>query len=368
MDDSSEDEDEPTEAGASGALEALRASGASSESTALRWTVFDYYCGLGGFTAGALSAFDQAGIGCKSIDVVGVDCDATPLDSYKRNVGKAAKVETLCRKIGTDQIEWPEENGRLIVHFSPCCQPFSRARVKPAASEVVEDGMQQIRMILDLVIQKDWKRWSIEEVSHPSIVSLVETVSKNHPSKVDFAILDAASYSCPSERRRLIVSSPKIIEKLKSLTTTDYTSPKEALNAAGITPASDFYRNGNSNCEPRMVSRPTFTITASHPLVWCNFDRSLVRCMTPRESAVLVGLPKTWILPKKSIEAQRAVGNVVSPAIAKAIVEAELSIVLEENDKEIDDDRLVTFRDAKRMISEAVDALRNEIFAKRQKR
>ena len=300
--------------------------------------------------------------------MVGVDCDATPLDSYKRNVGKTANVETVCRKIGTDLIEWPDENGRLIVHFSPCCQPFSRARVKPAASEVVEDGLQQIRMILDLVIQKDWKRWSIEEVSHQSILALVDTFSKKHPSKIDFAILDAASYGCPSERRRLIVSSPKIIEKLKSLTTTNYTSPKEALNAAGITPASDFYRNGNSNCEPRMVSRPTFTITASHPLVWCNFDRSLVRCMTPRESAILVGLPQNWILPNGSILAQKAVGNVVSPAIAKAVVEAELSITFEENDKEMDDDRLITFRDTKRMISDAIDALRNEIFAKRQKR
>ena len=50
--------------------------------------------------------------------------------------------------------------------------------------------------------------------------------------------------------------------------------------------------------------------------------------MSPRESAVLMGFPSSWRLPKGSRVGQRAVGNALCIAMSKAIVHAALSICM----------------------------------------
>ena len=289
------------------------------------WTVFDAYCGLGGFACGALQALKENEI--SNVRVVGVDSDKTPLEAFKKNVAAAGikDVRTICKTIGTDEIEWPDENGRLFIHWSPCCQPFSKARsASPASPDAVADVLKQIKLVLDLVISKGYKRWSIEEVSHPKVLALVQGYATKHPKIVAFDVLDAVSYGCPSERRRLIASSPSILQDIKSSVSVEFRPPKRAFDEAGIAPASDFYRNGNVSCAPRPISRPGFTVTASHPLVFCRPDRSLVRCMIPAESAALVGFPREWVLPLGVGAAQRAVGNAISPTMSRAIVTSGL--------------------------------------------
>lgn len=290
------------------------------------WTIFDVYCGLGGFTSGALQAFNDNGI--SNIRVIGLDSDKTPLAAFKLNVAATgvADVQTICKIVGTDTIEWPEETDRLIIHFSPCCQPFSKARSSPPTLGDVDNGLNQITLILDLVVSMGYKRWSLEEVSNPRVVALVQDYATKYPSVVAFEVIDAVSYGCPSERRRLIATHPKVLEDLKSNTTTAFRPPKRAFEEYGIEPASEFYRNGNTSCVPRPISRPGFTVTASHPLVFCHRDRSLVRCMRPSESAALVGFCKKWTLPSGVGAAQRSVGNAVSPMLSRAIVGSELRV------------------------------------------
>ena len=322
----------------------------------LGWVIWDAYCGLGGWSSGALAALEDAGM---TATFYGVDSDKVPLEAWKRNISKSPAVvaaKTLCKSIGTNAMEWPSENGRLVMHWSPCCQPFSKARITPAPESAVDGGLSQIRALLDLVLEKGYARWTIEEVAHPQIVALVKEYSQKFPSKIAGERFDAASYGCPSERRRLIVSSPELLRDLKTRTTTEYQSPKRALLDAGIEPASAFYRNGNVSCAPRPVSMPAFTITASHPLVFCNQDRSLVRCMNPKESAVLVGLPPDWELPNGSGAAQRAVGNVVAPPLAKAIVASAL--VLQEPEEPVTATAPVTRAEVAAMITAAIAPLR----------
>lgn len=297
------------------------------EEAATSWDVWDVYCGAGGYSAGALAAFEAAGV--RGVSFTGIDSDKVPLEMWKRNVSAHPAAGSVCTRaitIGVDPIDWPDENGRLIMHWSPSCQPFSRARAAPAAQTAVEQGLTQIRMILELVLAKGYRRWSIEEVAHPRIVALAEEYCRRHPLRVASDVFDAQSYGCPSERRRLIIGSAPLLAEMKARTATTYTSPGEALRAAGLEPASSFYRNGNVTCTPRSVARPAFTVTAGHPLVFCNADRSLVRCMTPRESAVLVGLPSRWELPTKKAAAQRAAGNVISPFLSKVIVECAIEL------------------------------------------
>ena len=209
------------------------------------WTVLDAYCGLGGFSAGALQALEAAG---ETATFIGIDSDKAPLEVWKRNVSKstaATETTSVCKMIGKDVIDWPEEDERLIIHWSPCCQPFSKARAVPAAASAVDGGLEQIRLILELVLQKGYRRWSVEEVAHPQIVALVKEYTVNYPQHVAFDTLDAVSYGCPSERRRLIITSPALLKELKGRTTTEYLSPKSALVKAGMVPASDFYRTGS---------------------------------------------------------------------------------------------------------------------------
>jgi site-specific DNA-cytosine methylase len=295
--------------------------------------------------------------------VIGVDLDKTPLESFKKNVAAAGveDVHTICKTIGTDDVEWPEENGRLVIHFSPCCQPFSRARsASPASPSAVSEGLRQIRLVLDLVVAKGYKRWTLEEVSHPQVLLLVQTYAAKHPKLVAVDVLDAVSYGCPSERRRLIASSPAVLQDLKSSVTTEFRAPKRAFEEAGIDPVSEFYRNGNASCAPRPISRPGFTVTASHPLVFCRPDRSLVRCMQPTESAALVGFPSGWLLPSGVGAAQKAVGNAVSPFLSLAIVMSELRAATDDDDVDtaVDahhEDDFVTRKEVEEMIAAAVE-------------
>lgn len=302
------------------------------------WTLVDAFCGLGGFSAGALHALQTRGI--SNIRVVGIDFAAEPLALFKTNVARVVgeeNVVTVCKEIGKDAIEWPDESGRLIVHFSPSCTPFSKARrnSNPATPSQLSHGLEIIEMILDLILSKNYVRWTIEEVSHPSIVKLVSEFASKHPEKIAYDTFDAVSFGCPSERRRLIVAPPYVIRSVKSKTSIKFLTPRDALHTFGLTPPSEFFRNGNLSCEPRSINRPAFTVTASHGLVWCTNDRILVRCMTPTESAALVGLPPTWKLPNAVGAAQRAVGNVVSSALSHALVMSELEFIPYETSSEL---------------------------------
>lgn len=323
------------------------------------WSVWDVYCGAGGYSAGALAALAGAGVGGAAF--TGVDADMVPLEMWKRNVSASAAsgdVRTLASTVGADAIPWPDEDGRLIIHWSPSCQPFSRARVTPAAPSAVENGLAQIRAILDLVVGKGYRRWSVEEVAHPRIVGLAQEYADRHPGAIAFDVFDAQAYGCPSERRRLILGSRALLAALRARTATTYATPAQAFAEAGLEPASPFYRNGNVACAPRPMARPAFTVTAGHPLVFCHADRSLVRCMTPRESAALVGLPPEWELPRQKAAAQRAAGNVISPCLSRAIVECALELPdADDDDAGADASEYVTRAE----LRAELDLLRNDL-------
>ena len=68
------------------------------------------------------------------------------------------------------------------------------------------------------------------------------------------------------------------------------------------------------------VQQSAFTVTASHPLIWCLRDGTTVRCVTVAESAVLMGFPPDWRLPQGSRAGLRAVGNAVPPPLAAAVM------------------------------------------------
>ena len=76
----------------------------------------------------------------------------------------------------------------------------------------------------------------------------------------------------------------------------------------------------------RNVETQSFTVCAGHALTWCDTAGKTVRCMTARESAILMGFPSTWALPHGSRAAQRAVGNAMCVALSKAIMHAAIAV------------------------------------------
>lgn len=277
--------------------------------------VLDAFCGAGGFSAGAVAA------GCRVS--MGIDCDPVPLKLWAANTGGRA----VCASIGRDSVVWPEARADLHVHLSPACTHLSKARAGSASQGDVDAALRMVRWCLELVIEKGYASWSLENVSTPAVVRLVDAVAARHPTAVAYTTVEAADYGAPSSRLRLIASTPATVKRLKEQPTRRV-SVADAFAAAGLPLPAEHLRSNTTNRDGspcvRSVQQPAFCVTASHPLTWCNSGGATVRCLTVAESACLMGFPPGWQLPHGSRNGLRAVGNAVPVPLSAAIMRAAL--------------------------------------------
>jgi site-specific DNA-cytosine methylase len=156
---------------------------------------------------------------------------------------------------------------------------------------------------------------------------LLDDYVSRHPDKIAYATLDAADYATPQTRVRLIATTPAII-KLMQQEPVHRVSVADAFAAAGLPLPAAHLKSNTSNRDGtpcvRSVQGQSFTVTASHPLTWCNHDGSTIRCLTPSECALLQGFPPDWRLPTGSRLGIRAAGNAIPPPMAAAIVRCAL--------------------------------------------
>ena len=271
--------------------------------------VIDAYCGAGGWSAGAVAA------GCTP--VLGIDSDAVPLKLWATNCSPAGRA--VCATIGADAIEWPVATPGVHLHLSPPCTSLSKARAGSASASSVTSALDAVRWCVQLVLDNGFASWSLENVSTPGVVACVAELARQHPDRVAYLTLDAADYGVASNRVRLIASTPAVIRALKELPVARV-SVGDAFAAAGLPLPAQYLKSNTSNrggtpCV-RSTQQPAFTVTASHPLIWCTRAGATVRCLTVAESAVLMGFPLGWHLPKGSRAGLRAVGNAVPPTLA----------------------------------------------------
>ena len=336
----------------------------------------DAYCGTGGWSAGAIAA------GCTP--VLGIDCDNVPLQLWAANCAPAGRA--ACATLGTDEVDWPEAEPDVHVHLSPPCTSLSKARAGSAPAESVAAALDAVRWSVQLVLDRGYASWSLENVATPGVVACLRDLAQQHPTRVAFMVLDAADYGVPSSRVRLIASTPEAIRALKEVPVRRV-SVAEAFSVAGVPLPSDWIKSNTTNrdgspcvrsvrrhparCPPhisshrtlthaaatplRQVQQPSFTVTASHPLIWARRDGTTVRCLTVAESAVrcaparapppshsttcgavsltrehaprmptqvLMGFAPGWKLPSGSRAGLRAVGNAVPPPLACAVMTA----------------------------------------------
>ena len=275
----------------------------------------DAFCGIGGYAAGAISVGCEVGMG--------VEIDDRILRPFASNTrGKA-----VCAAIGKDEIPWPQQAPDLLVHLSPPCTALSKARAGSASEADVEGGLELLRFSLDLVLDKGYSNWSLENVSTITTRALLDDYVQRHPERITYATFDAADYGTPQTRVRLIASSPATIRNMREEPVRRVTVA-DAFAAAGLPLPAQHLKSNTSNRDGtpcvRSVQQQAFTVTASHPLTWCGHDGSTVRCLSPSESALLQGFPPGWRLPTGSRMGIRAAGNAIPPPMAAAIVRCAL--------------------------------------------
>ena len=275
--------------------------------------VIDAFCGTGGWSAGAAAA------GCTP--VLGVDCDHKPLRLWRTNCpsGRAA-----CARLGTDDtVDWPDAAPDVHIHLSPPCTSLSKARAGSAPAGTVAAALETVRWCVRVALERGYTSWSLENVATPAVVACVAELARQHPAHVAYVVLDAADFGVASNRVRLIASTPVVVRALKE-EPVERVSVADAFVAAGLALPAQFIKSNTSNRDKtpcvRSVQDPAFTVTASHPLIWCTRVGATVRCLTVFESAVLMGFPPDWWLPQGSRVGLRAVGNAVPPPLAKAVM------------------------------------------------
>ena len=281
--------------------------------------VVDLFAGLGGMTCGALEA--EADV------ILAIDSDPAPLKVLGKNAPRTTTVVAMLGE-GHDDVDLPPAASDLHVHLSTPCTALSIAR--KGADVDTETGLQMIRWAVCLVLERNDHSWTLENVPTKATRTLMTELATAHPERVAFAIFDSADFGAPQSRRRLIAGPPKLIRMLQSIPCTRHVSVREAFSNADLELPAAYCKNQTKSQSGgptrRRVETQSFTVCAGHALTWCSADGATVRVMTARESATLQGFPATWVLPKGSRAAQRAVGNAICVQLSKAIVLAAIAV------------------------------------------
>ena len=187
-----------------------------------------------------------------------------------------------------------------------------------------------LKWSLDLVLKRGDHSWSLENVSTPKTRAVLTEYASKFPGRVSFASLDAADFGAAQSRIRLIAGPPQLIKLLQEMPSARRVSVREAFALQGLAVPATCFKNQTRSRDGtpcrRSVEEQAFTVCASHALTWVEHDGRTVKVMSAQDSAVLMGFKASWRLAKGSRNAQRMVGNALCVPMARAIVEAAISI------------------------------------------
>ena len=281
--------------------------------------VVDLFCGLGGMTCGALEAGAEV--------VLAVDSDPVPLKTLGANAPHTTTVVATLGE-GCDAVSLPPVAPDLHVHLSTPCTDLSVARRCTNADTA--GGLAMIRWAVHYVLGRNEYSWSLENVPTKATRALMAELVAAHPERVAYGVFDSADFGAPQSRLRLIAGPPKLIRMLQGIPCARRVSVRDAFSRAGEELPAGYCKNQTRSQSGGPTMRPvetqSFTVCAGHALTWCDAGGGTVRVMTARDSAMLMGFPTTWALPKGSRAAQRAVGNAMCVALSKAIVLAAVAV------------------------------------------
>ena len=160
--------------------------------------VIDLYCGLGGFTQGAIEAGATV--------ILSIDAWDEAIKVHKKN---HPEIPCWNLKLGTSS-DWKlikkvmnkYPNYHIHIHGSPPCQALSNA-----SSTDSEKGMVLVNHFLDMIEKLNPDSWSMENVV---------PLKKKLPENINSVILNSADFGVPQTRRRCYAGSGWEAEPTKS--------------------------------------------------------------------------------------------------------------------------------------------------------
>mgnify|MGYP006100355201 CR=1 FL=1 len=212
--------------------------------------------------------------------ILGVDND----DHMVRLWAANTKGRGLLAKLWNDNVQWPSQHARRHIHMSPPCTALSKARRE---SQIATYGLDHLRASLDFVRQNRAHSWSMETVSTPLVRDFIQKIKQDNPMfDMDWTVLDAAEYGCPSNRLRVIVGNSRLVHELRQMPV-QRISVADAFREAGVEQLPSEYIKNNTKTRAnrpciRHVSKHCHTQTASHPLIWCTKEGDTVRCLNEK--------------------------------------------------------------------------------------
>jgi len=217
--------------------------------------VIDLFCGCGGFSTGARQA------GAKV--VLAVDCWKEALEVHEAN---HPDTEHLCTTLGGDLDEFASfltgfidfnvpSGAHVHIHASPPCQEISKANPNRNA----QMGMKLVNWSIELVTRVNPTTWTLEQVCHPQINSLIST----HGGMV----VQMDKLGIPTTRKRVVMGN-YCFEWLNAYECRRV-SMREVLDKLNFTPpiGVDAQTNGSQPCKAfyRSLDYPAYTITGNNP-------------------------------------------------------------------------------------------------------
>jgi len=320
----------------------------------MKVAVIDLFCGMGGFSQGAIEAGAKVVLAVDLWDeAIKVHAKNHPNTPIKRmTLGEKYHFSLFKREVE----KWRKLGYHVHIHGSPPCQALSNA-----SSRNPEEGMPLVIWFLECVKYADPDSWSMENVV---------PVRKRLPGGTPSVILNSADFGVAQTRRRCFagegwVANPSItkdewlgvIDVLPHLN--KLLEGKIVINTAGggasnsrrvnsadsdiIKPSKTIHNNtpsirqlklealgSNANRKnDREISQPSKTICGSGNQTGArifNHTESKpekIRSLTIQETLILQGFSPDYDMTAANTQKARwtMIGNAVVPAVAKAVIE-----------------------------------------------
>lgn len=308
--------------------------------------VVDLFCGMGGFSQGAIDAGAEV--------ILSVDSWDQARDVHHAN---HPNVRVSCEELGNPLwykwllkfLEPYRANHHIHLHGSPPCQALSNA-----SSRDPEEGMPLVIWYLNLVKSVQPDSWSMENVV---------PVRKKLPEGTPSVTLNSADFGVPQTRRRCYAGSgwvaepthskdewvsviqalPDLLElvpvpsmvkqyarasKNKPYPTVTSQPPKQLRLMLNTTVKLEALGANSKRSQDRTINEPSKTICGSGNQVGArvfNHEEEpprKIRSLTMEETLVLQGFPSDYDLSAAKTQKARwtMVGNAVPPPVAEAVI------------------------------------------------